>query len=450
MTRKRFEPALALCAAALSLYAAGASAAQWGEYELTGFVLDEFSRCDNCAPHQINPQGYDPRGVLPVVAPAVPVNLPGPTKRDENNILLWMLTGAVNHEFDNAVSVEARLTTRQRNYHADIFGQQLDEAYAGLAYPRAGSLNYGTHFTRSWSRADGFSYPLGLSNPWSEGGAGYGVIRHSLRYATPEFEGSWGKVRFEGTYASPKKEYPLNNVSTVYAAPPSPKLVEGFIQYSNERNLIEFIIQQSSGGRQSSFAEGAFVGAAGNTDSAAAAAGYQAPSERLWILQGNFWKDEHWKFTYGLKRSWWSGQQQQCDYSAAISNCFFDQGGFNYASDGALHSAYEYDALLGVSYTRELWTYTVGGVRMNKAYTKTPTEWGQSNTATFGNIGVYRKIPSLIGRADTSIYAGLARNQFGRQGPGPLSMPNNTAFGGVDPRVSKSGNTVTIGTKILF
>jgi len=87
---------------------------------------------------------------------------------------------------------------------------------------------------------------------------------------------------------------------------------------------------------------------------------------------------------------------------------------------------------------------------MNKAYTKTPTEWGQSNTATFGNIGVYRKIPSLIGRADTSIYGGLARNQFGRQGPGPLSMPNNTAFGGVDPRVSKSGNTVTIGTKILF
>ncbi len=446
MTCNRFKPALALCAAALALPALGA---QFGEFDLTGFVLDEYSRCDNCAQLE-NPQGYDPRGVLPVSTGGVAVNQPGIPAPAYNNLFLYMLSGGVTHEFDNAVQVEGRLTTRQRNWHADIDGEQLDEAFVGTSYPTAGSLRYGTQFTRSWSRADAFSYPHGLSDYWAESGAGYGVVRRAWRYATPEFEPSFGKIRFEATFARPAKEYPLNTDNVVYAAPPQPKLYEGFVQFSNERNLIEFVYQQSSGGIQSSFAEGGFFGAQGNTDSLAAAEGYQPPSERLWIVQGNFWKDEHWRFTYGLKRSWWSGLQQQCDFSTVIDKCFYNQGGFNYASDGRLHSAYEYDGLLGLSYVEGLWTYTAGAVRMNKAYTITPTEWGQSNTAIIGNLGIYRKIPNLNSHLDTSVYAGLSRIEFGRQGPPPLSLPGDNAFAGVDSRVSKSGNTVTIGSKIIF
>ena len=426
-------------------------AAQWGPVDVNGFVLDEFSRCGNCALHQRNPSSYDPRGVLPATSPSLPVNQPGDTTGDKENLFLFMLSAGTSHEFDNAVSLEARLTTRQRNYHADIYGQQLDEAFVGASHPLWGSVKYGTQFTRSWSRADAFSYPYGLSNPWSEAGAGYGLVRHALRIATPEFEPAAGKIRFEVTFAAPHREYPLNNVSPVYAPPPSPRLAEVFVQFSNQRNLVEFVAQHSSGGRQSSFAEGAFVGAQGNTDQLAAANGYRDPSETVFILQGNYWHDEHWKFTYGLMRNWWSGQQQQCDYSTGISNCYYDQGGFNYATDNRLHSATEYDAMLGLSYVQDaLWTYTLGGVRLNKAYVSTPTEWGQSNTATFVNLGAYRKIPNFSSHFDTSVYAGLARVQYGRQGPAPLSMPNNQAFSGVDPRVSRSGNTITIGTKLIF
>jgi hypothetical protein len=39
---------------------------------------------------------------------------------------------------------------------------------------------------------------------------------------------------------------------------------------------------------------------------------------------------------------------------------------------------------------------------------------------------------------------------FGRQGPAPLSMPNNIAFGGVDPRTSESGNFFTLGANLNF
>lgn len=447
MNRTGFKTTLTLCAVALALPALGA---QWGDYDLTGFVLDEFSGCDNCATHPINVQSYDPRGVLPTPIGTAAVNLPGTTGHSYQNLFLYMLSAGATHEFDNAVSLEARATTRQRNYHADIYGQQLDEAFVGVSYPTLGSLRYGTQFTRSWSRADAFSYPYGLSNPWSEAGAGYGLARHAVRYATPEFEPAFGKIRFEVTYAAPHREYPLNNVAPVLSPSPSPRLAEAFVQYSNEKNLIEVIYQRSTGGRQSSFAEGAFVGAAGNTDSTAGANGYHAPSENVFIIQGNYWRDQNWKFTYGLKRSWWSGQQQQCDYSAVIQNCYFDQGGFNYAVDNGMHSAAEYDAMLGVSYSRDLWTYTLGAVRLNKAYTLTPTEWGQSNSATFANFGIYRKVPSLSSHFDTSVYGGLSRVQFDHQGPAPLSMPNNTAFSGVDPRVSRSGNTVTLGTKIIF
>ncbi len=54
-----------------------------------------------------------------------------------------------------------------------------------------------------------------------------------------------------------------------------------------------------------------------------------------------------------------------------------------------------YDAILGAGYTRGKWTYTAGGVYMNKASTDNPVEWGQDNTAMFLNLGIYRDLPEL-------------------------------------------------------
>ena len=445
-------------AVATVLVATPALAAQYGPFEVVGFLKDEYALCDNCSEGLVNKSAYDTRGVL---SPPVPmVNQGGDSEATGRNLFLMQLTLGASHEFDNAVKVEARTSGRMRNTDADIYDNWMTDLYAGVSHPTYGSLQAGKFSSRSWTRTDSFAYPLGLSSPWAESGAGYGVYPEAIRYGTKEFEIPIGKIRFEASYAQADERKPLNHGSLL-EGPPDPKLYEIFIQYSNEKNLVELIYQDSTGGRQSSFSKGAFYGAQGNTNGEVSSPQYDDPSESVLILQGNYWMNDKWKFTYGLKRSQWSGQAQQCDYGRVStvpgvdgSACFWDQPGFNYSDElDKMYSAVAYDAMLGAGYTRGKWIYTVGGVYLNKASTNNPVEWGQDNTALFLNLGIYRDLPEFSlarGLFKMQVYGGLGRVMFGRQGPAPLSMPSNIAFGGVDPRTSESGNTFTIGANLTF
>jgi hypothetical protein len=450
-------------AAATVLLATPALAEQFGPLEVAGFAKDEFSMCDNCSDGLVNKAAYDPRGVLNPPTPML--NQPGDTGFHTHNLGLAQLSLGLTHEFDNAIRVEGRASARVRNNGPDIYDNYVIDLYAGISHPTFGSAVIGKMSTRAWTRSDDFAYPLGLSSPWAESGAGYGVIPEAVRLATRDFEIGRGKIRFEATAGRADKRKPLNADSTYVPpesgppaskfAPPSPKIYEGFIQYSNEKNLVELIYQYSSGGRQSSFMKGAFYGAQGDTNGPATSPGYKKPSESVLILQGKYWMNPTWSFTYGIKQDWWSGQQQQCDYgpvSPVASDCFWDQPGFNYASDFKMHDATEYDVFMGAAYAWKLWSFTLGGVRMNKAYVHTPTEWGQSNTATFLNLGVYRTVPEIpmFKGVTVEVYGGLGRTMFGRQGPAPLGMPSNTAYGDVDPRVSESANHLTLGMNLKF
>ena len=446
--------ALSRSLAVTSLLLAGpALAAQYGPLEVVGFAKDEYSLCDNCSEGLVNPSSYDPRGVLSPPDPMV--NQGGDSEETGRNLALVQLTLGLSHEFDNAIRIEAKTSARMRNGDADIYDNWVTDAYVGASHPQYGTLQVGKFSSRSWSRSDSFAYPLGLSSPWAESGAGYGVYPEAIRYGTKEFEIPIGKIRFEASYAQADSRKPLNP-SSLLEGPPDPKLYEVFIQYSNEKNLVELIYQDSTGGRQSSFSKGAFYGAQGNTNGAVSSPDYDDPSENVLILQGNYWMNPTWKFTYGLKRSEWSGQAQQCDYgpvSTVESQCFWDQAGFNYSDDlDKMHDAVVYDVMLGAGYTRGKWTYTAGGVYMNEASTDNPVEWGQDNTALFLNLGIYRDVPELSFSKyfKMQAYAGLGRVMFGRQGPAPLSMPSNIAFGGVDPRTSESGNFLTLGVNLVF
>jgi hypothetical protein len=440
-------------AVAMVLLSAPALAAQYGPLEIVGFAKDEYSLCDNCSEGLVNRSAYDPRGVL---SPPVPMlNQGGGSEQTGRNLALVQLTLGLSHEFDNAFSIEAKTSARMRNGDADIYDNWVTDAYVGGSHPLYGTLQVGKFSSRSWTRSDSFAYPLGLSSPWAESGAGYGVYPEAIRYGTKEFEVPIGKIRFEASYAQADERKPLNRDSLL-EGPPDPKLYEIFIQYSNEKNLVELIYQDSDGGRQSSFSKGAFYGAQGNTNGQVSSPDYDDPSESVLILQGNYWMNEKWKFTYGLKRSEWSGQAQQCDYgpvSTVQSDCFWDQPGFNYSDElDRMYDAVVYDVMLGAAYTRGKWTYTAGGVYMNKASTDNPVEWGQDNTALFMNLGIYRNLPELSFSKYFTMqaYGGLGRVMFGRQGPAPLSMPSNIAFGGVDPRTSESGNFLTIGVNLNF
>ena len=438
---------LALALAAL-LGSSAAHAVKLGDIELNGFAKDELSFCDNCSLGLSNPSSYDPRGVLNLPTPML--NQPGESGQTTANLGLAMLTAGLNHEFDNAWAVTGRATVRERNNGPDIYGNYLIDLYAGIAYPKFGSLDVGKITSRLWTRSDSFAYPMGLSSPWAESGAGYGVFPKAVRYGTREFEIGVGKIRFEVTGATAQKREPLNASSSV-VAPPTPKALEVFVQYSNAKNLIEVIFQDSSGGRQSAFPKGAFYGAQGDTNGPTTSPDYKAPTEDALIIEGTHWFNPTWKLTYGLKRSEWSGQQQQCDYgptSPTASNCFWDQPGFNYASDFQRHHAIEWDAMAGVGYNYRLWTFTFGGVRYNKAYVRTPTEYGQSNSATFVNAGIYRKLPEVSKHME--VYGGFGHVIFDRQLPAPLSFANNTAIFNVDPRESRSANSITIGANFIF
>ena len=438
-----------LAVAGALLATAPALAEQFGPLEVLGFVKNEYSLCDNCSSGLVNRSPYDPRGVL--TPPDPMVNQGGDSEETGRNLFLLQLSLGLTHEFDNAVELEAKATGRMRNSDADIFDNWLIDLYGGISHPRFGSLQVGKMASRSWSRSDSFAYPLGLSSPWAESGAGYGVFPEAVRYATPEYEIRWGKIRFEGSYARADKRRPLNPESLV-EGPPDPELFEIFIQFSNQKNLIELIYQDSDGGRQSSFSKGAFYGAQGNTNGLVSSPLYEAPWENVLILQGTYWMNETWSFSYGLKRSEWSGQAQQCDFgpvSTVENQCFWDQPGFNYSDElDAVYDAVSYDLMLGAAYKRGNWTYTLGGVYLNSASTDNPVEWGQDNSATFVNLGIYRKMPEIY--RNVEFYAGLGRVMFDRQGPAPLSMPSNVAFGGVDPRVSESGNFLTLGANFNF
>jgi len=440
-------------AVASLLLAAPALAEQYGPFEIVGFLKNEYTLCDNCSAGIVNRSAYDPRGVLSPPDPML--NQGGDSEGTGRNLFLVDLAIGASHEFDNAVKIEARTAGRMRNLDADIYDNWMTDLYAGVSHPTYGSLQAGKFRSRSWSRSDSFAYPLGLSSPWAESGAGYGLYPEAVRYATREFEMPIGKIRIEGSYAQADTRYPLNR-STLVDAPPDPSLYEVFVQFSNEKNLVELIYQSSDGGRQSSFSKGAFYGAQGNTNGPVSSPEYEAPSENVLILQGTYFMNERWRFTYGVKRSDWSGQAQQCDYgpvSSVQSECFWDQPGFNYSNElNAVYDAVSWDFLLGGAYYRGLWIFTAGGVLLNEASTDNPVEWGQDNKALFVNLGAYRQVPELSvgGLFKVEFYAGLGRVMYDRQGPAPLSMPSNIAFGGVDPRTSESGNTFTLGANLNF
>ena len=244
--------------------------------------------------------------------------------------------------------------------------------------------------SRSWTRADDFAYPLGLSSPWAESGAGYGVFPEAVRVGTREFEIGLGKIRFEATYAQADKRKPLNPSSTVDGRPPrtctrSSSSTPTRRIWSRRSTRTAAVAGRARSPRALS------TGRRATPTARSPRPEYEDPSENVLILQGNYWMNPTWSFTYGLKRSEWSGQAQQCDYgpvSPVESDCFWDQPGFNYSDDlDRMHDAVEYDVILGAAYTRGKWIYTVGGVRLNKASIDNPVEWGQDNTAMFLNLG---------------------------------------------------------------
>ena len=466
MTKEMIVKPIACIALLLAGMSVAAHAADFGPLSLSGFGKDEIGVANNVGTvdNNTNPPPIcygDPREVLPGSTKCRPTSLGTVTTPTP----MFQLTANLHHEFDNGLKIEGVLTKRLRNGSNDIVGQNCFEKYVGISYPSLGTLMVGTQLARAWSRQDAFSYPIGLSTAWSETGAGFGLFPEAVRFTSRTFFLPIGKLTLEATYAT-------NHSYNQYIGPqgpdlsPTPRMLEVFAQYSNRDNLIEFTFETSHGAGQSSWGKGPFVGASNLPVLGPGGAGgtttnvYSSlPRQSVAILEGDHWFSPQWMLTWGLRHSYWSGEAVTCGYVTNVGNgqpgCLYPSQGFNYSTatyNGASYqpgySASTNDFLLGLSHYRGLWTYTAGMVYLGRGHTSNPTQWGQGNWAVITNLGLYRKMPEIY--RNLSVYGGFGYVRFGHLGPAPLSMPSNGQFSGINPWVSTSGETFTLGALVTF
>ena len=376
-------------------------------------------------------------------------------------------------ETAGAVGFEARLTYRWRGDQATRFFKAPDldyrpndsgplnldytERFVGISRPDLGALKLGTQLSRSWSRSDAFSFPVGLSGVWADSGAGYGILPRAVRLTSPTFEDGSGKLTAELTAASSKLNTFMVEPSLTAAgtSPTQPKAIELFLQYSNAKNLIELTIQSAQGAKQTAFGKSALVGWIGDPDAIPLDQNTPRkaakPSQSVVTLQGNHWPNTSNMLTWGVRRSQWSGSAASCNYSLSRAECIFGlDPGFNYGPKSSAYLGFQataVDAMLGWSHYQGLYTYTVSAAYFDKASSKNPQEWGQSNSALHLNVGMARKVPEID--KGLTVTLGLSRSQFQKIGPAPVSMPNNN-FLAANPLYDRVGYGATAGLTWTF
>lgn len=447
------------------------------KYEIGGFAKVEWSKAgqspktvsDNLSTYTI-----DNRNALSSL-PSSAVSL-GPKS---SQLGMQQLTLGVSRETDSAVGLEAKVTYRWRFASASelfaspdvdytsgsgLSGRDFTEKLVGINRPDLGSLRVGTQLSRSWSRSDSFSYPVGMSSQWADSGAGFGVLPQAVRLTSPIFEDGTGKLSAEVTLARNGLNTKNVDQSLVQlgSSPTRPDLKELFFQYSNQKNLIELVIQSTTGAKQTAFGKSALVGWIGDPDNLSATSPEPRralkPSQSVVILQGNHWPNPQNMMTWGLRRSQWSGSAATCNYNSQlvldngdIGGCVFGlEPGFNYGPESMNFRGYRatsWDAMLGWSHYVGLYTYTVSGVYFGAASSDNTIEWGQSNSALSVNLGVSRKMPEV--HKGLTVSGGVAFAQFKRLGPAPLSMPNNS-FLGINSLYDKSGHSMSLGATWVF
>lgn len=473
-----------LMAAPTHLLAASFDAPNGSKFEIVGFTKHEWTRAMtpvHVVPNSQSLYTIDSRNVLSKPSESQ-------TERGPRNSELSMqqLSLGWSHETAGAVTMEARLTYRWRSAGSLTMFKQPDvdyredgsswlahdytERFIGIGRPDLGSLKFGTQLSRSWSRSDAFSFPVGQSGAWADSGAGYGIFPTALRLTSPSREDGSGKLTAELTLATHDKntfmveqnrttrspDRTTNTLGTAYSPnPTTPKAIELFLQFSNSKNLIELVMQSAQGAKQTAFGKSTLLGWIGDPDPlsylSTTPRNAAKPSQSVVTLQGNHWANPQNMYTWGLRRSQWSGSAASCNYSASLGSCVYGlDPGFNYgpASESYLgYKATTFDAMLGWSRYQGPYTYTLSGVYFGRASSKNPIEWGQSNSAVHLNLGVARKMPEI--HKGLTITAGVGSTHFSKIGPAPVSMPNNN-FLAANPLYKRNGQSATAGLTWVF
>lgn len=430
----------ALGALAATLGMAGSAAAiDFGPFSLTGFAEVKLDRISSeCPLKDCQVEKFASREFMWSDQLVQGVGYGAGT----THLTLFQPYLGVKFDLPRGFKLSGLLSQRWRDGDEDFPGFLYDRNVT-VAHEDYGSLAAGAMQTRAWSMADfPFGTDIGVGDPWASSGAGYGLLTRAVRYTSRPFDVADGDLVVEGTYDFGENGWRNNE----------PRFWELWLQYRRGDLGLDVMIQEGRNGPPVSFGHAPFSGLFYDRqfDNDLGGSG-----QGIAMLMARYKVDAKLQLYGGVRANRWSGAYAKFLQSAVDNPAGFDvwNNPFNvdWSTDlgGGVYRGYSarsVDLVLGARYqvNDKLAAYT-GMVHLGKASTDNPMERGQSNTATFNTLGLsYDYFHGLRLSAEVGLI------NYSRRGLAPTSMPSHQAFGGIDSRIEKRGNSFGVGAVFTF
>ena len=430
--RDRALPRFRLSLLAAGLAACGASQAiDFGPFSLNGFAKVEVQRgSNNCSECQRFPLEDRQRFWADETVAGAPYG----TKTTHVTLVQPYL--GVKFDLGRGFKLSGLISQRWRDGELDIPGSYYDKSVA-VSHEDYGRLAIGSMTSRSWSLAD---YPygsdIGVSDSWASSGAGYAMLGHAVRYTSRILDFAEGDLVLEATFDTGASGWKRNN----------PWFVELYAQYIRGDLHLDAIYQESRNGQPVAWGHAPFRGLTPNPADDRLLGG---SGQSIAMLMARYQINKSFKVFGGARLNRWSGAYAVIvvpGASAQWNNMFnVDWGGTRDGIPNPGYSATSTDISAGLTYTTGQWTASTGMVVLGQASTKNPSERGQSNSVVINTVGLGYDF-----RNGFQAYGMAGMVNYSEKGLAPLSMPGNSAFSGVDPRVSKHGNWFGVGAVYTF
>jgi len=410
-----------------------AQAFELGPFSLTGFAKASVSHISNgCEDCQRLPEA--PRHFIWADDIAFGAEFGGLT----TDSLQVQPTLGVKFDLPQGFKLSAAYSQRWRDGKPDLEGVVYERS-ATLAHEYYGTVMIGNFLSRGWNRAD-FPYASDVGQTaFSDSGAAYGILTHALRYTSRPLYVAEGDLVLELTYDQGDTDFERNK----------PELIELWALWGRGPLLIEAVAQSARNGAAAAFAKAAFTGLTPFPDRDDAQLG--GNSQGIFMLLGKYQIGTAYEVSGGVRFNRWSGayavpltEGPQAQWNSPFN---VDWGGVD--ANGVPnpgYSARSTDFMLGLrKYIDPKWVAYTGLTYLGKASTDNPSERGQSNSALFASVGATYQVGGGL-----AVSGSLNGVWYARKGLAPLSMPAHDAFSGVDSRVAKRGNWVTVEANYKF
>jgi hypothetical protein len=430
--------ACAMAAAALGL-AGTAHAIDFGPFSLTGFAKVDVTRISSqCEPKKCQVEQFAGKEFIWSDELVQGVGYGA----GNTDVTLFQPYLGVKFDLPRGFKLSGLLSQRWRDGKEDLKGFWYEKNVA-ISHEDYGRLGIGAMTTRAWSIADfPFGTDIGVGDPWSASGAGYGLLTRAIRYTSRQLDVAEGDLVVELTYDAGVSGWKRNK----------PQFFELWLQYRRGDLGLDVMFQDGKNGGPSSFGKAPFTSLFRDPQFDEDLGG---SSQGIAMLMATYRWNTKLDLYGGLRANRWSGAYAKFLQSARDNPEGFDvwNNPFNvdWSTDlgGGVYRGYSarsVDLVLGGRYriSDKLSAYA-GMVRLDTASTDNPSERGQSNWAILNTIGVSYD----YGRG-LRLSGSVGMVNYGRKGLAPTSMPSHQAFTGIDSRIKKRGNWIGVGATFTF